>query len=79
MAKDAAAVAAAPVAFQYIAALPFILLVVFGIIWVVLRARGGYSAVQAREADALQLGQSDPADFNMDAVRETDIAAARKR
>lgn len=66
MAEAAAKSAAAPVAFRYIAILPLILLVTFGLIWIVLRAKGGYEAV--RKAEAVDLGQADPADFTPSAM-----------
>jgi len=76
MAEAAAKAAAAPIAFRYVAALPIILLVTFGVIWVILKARGGYNAVQM--AQAVELGQADPADFSTEAVAQTDVAAAGK-
>lgn len=50
MAEAAAKAAAAPIAFRYVAGLPLVLLVAFGIIWLVVRARGGYSTIRDREA-----------------------------
>lgn len=50
MAADAAKAAAAPIAFRYAAALPLILVVVFGAVWLYLKSRGGYNAVMASEA-----------------------------
>lgn len=66
MAEAAAKAAAAPIAFRYVAILPAILLVTFGLIWLYLKARGGYRAVQ--DAEARGLGQADPADFSAQAV-----------
>lgn len=62
-----AAIDAAPISFRYVSALPVVLIVVFGIIWVMLKAKGGYHAVQKSQANAM--GQADPADFSVAAVQ----------
>ncbi len=56
MAEDAAKAAAAPIAFRYVGALPLVLIIVFGAIWMVIRARGGYRAILSQEASALAQG-----------------------
>jgi hypothetical protein len=76
MDKAAASAAAAPEAFRTMAFVPIVLLVTFGIAYVMIKARGGYHA--AVKAESLQLGQADPADFSTEAVLETDVAAARQ-
>ena len=58
MTKEAAAVAAAPASFQFVAQLPVVLVVAFGIIWFMLKARGGYKAVQQAQADSMALASS---------------------
>lgn len=68
MTAAAAKAAAAPLSFRYVAALPVVLLVIFGAVWLYLRARGGYAAVRREQADAIRLGQADPADFGADAL-----------
>jgi MFS family permease len=66
---EAAKTAAAPYAFRYIGLLAIVLVVVFGIWWLIDKQRGGYKAIK--------LTQADPGDFSAEAVLETDVAAVR--
>jgi len=66
---DAAKTAAAPYAFRFIGLLAIVPLIVFGIWWLIDKQKGGYRAIK--------LVQADPADFNTEAVLETDVAAVR--
>lgn len=59
MEAGAAKIAAAPIAFQKVAIVPMILVVVFGAVWLYLKSRGGYKAIQDAQANAIQLGQGD--------------------
>jgi len=67
---EVAKTAAAPYAFRYVGLLSVVLVIVFGIWWLVDKQRGGYQAVK--------LTQADPADFSADAVLETDVAATQQ-
>jgi MFS family permease len=62
---------AAPYAFRYVGLLSVVLVVVFGIWWLVDRGSGGYKAIQ--------LVQADPGDFSTDAVLATDVAEVQRQ
>lgn len=67
---DTAKTLGAPYAFRYVSVLSIVLVVAFGIWWLIDKQKGGYKAIQ--------LTQADPADFSTEAVLQTDGAAARK-
>lgn len=67
---EAAKTAAAPFAFRYVGVLSVVLVIVFGIWWLIDKQKGGYQAIK--------LTQADPADFSAEAVLETDVAAAQQ-
>jgi MFS family permease len=69
---------AAPYAFRYVSAAAIVLIVVFGIIWLRDRARGGYQAERITPED-VELYQTDPGDFSAEAVLETEKAAKERR
>jgi MFS family permease len=69
---------AAPYAFRYVSAAAIVLIVVFGIIWLRDRARGGYQAERITPED-VELYQTDPGDFSAEAVLETEKAAKKRR
>jgi hypothetical protein len=50
LAPEAARASAAPVSFRYVAALSFVLVVVFGLIWLRDRASGGYKVESLENA-----------------------------
>jgi len=67
---DAAKTLAAPYAFRFIGLLAIVPLIVFGIWWLIDKQKGGYKAIK--------LVQADPADFNTEAILETDVAAVQQ-
>jgi MFS family permease len=69
---------AAPYAFRYVSAAAIVLIVVFGIIWLRDRARGGYQAERITPED-VELYQTDPGDFSAEAVLEAEKAAKERR
>jgi MFS family permease len=66
---DQARTIGAPMAFRYVGLLSIILLIAFGIWWMMDKKAGGYKAIQ--------LTQADPGDFSTEAVMDTDVAAAK--
>lgn len=75
---ELARTSASPYAFRYISASSVVLLVVFGIIWLRDRARGGYRA-ERLGPEEVELYQADPGDFSTDAVLATEAPQEERK